>query len=218
MTDKSFGINNVKRPTKDSSNWYTIEQQSFTIEKDSYILDEFRRDFPHVNVLDFEQLKLVLSRSKKLQEWYALVSIKFTDSIQLPVAYKDLFSPLEYKQYFKDIQEYKSNLARESEEIEKLSSKFTEDLNEIKGKYSELNKQIIDKNKFYPIITLNGQDIPLSLQLEIEQYTPKTGDITQQRSLYGREMLINYKRSLIEKVQKEPDTNILDLIEEMKLK
>lgn len=218
MTKKTFGIEDVKRPQKDDSNWYTIEQQSFSIGKDEFILDEFKKDFPHVNVKDFEQFKLVLSRSKKLQEWYSLVSLKFTDAIQLPVAYKDLFSASEYKEYFKDIQDFKQNLASESAEIEELSNKFSSDLKTIKLKYSKMNEEIIDKNKFYPIITMNGQDLPLSLQLEIEQYTPKTGDITQQRSLYGREMLINYKRCLIQKVKDDPEIEVLSLIEEMKLK
>jgi hypothetical protein len=218
MTEANMDISDIKRPGKDSENWYTIQQQSFTVDKSEYILEAFKKDFPHVKVADFDQLQLVLSRSSKLQEWYALKSLAFTDAIQLPVAYKDLFKPSDYKSYFEDIQEYKGNLAKESSEIELLSNKFTEDLNKIKDRYKKLNDEIIDKNKFYPIITINGQDLPLSLQLEIEQYTPKTGDVTQQRSLYGREMLINYKRALIQKVQEKPEIDVLELIEGMKLK
>jgi hypothetical protein len=218
MTETYIDLKDVNRPTSDSENWYIIEQQSFTIDKEDFILSEFAKDFPHVKVKDFQQFELVLSRSSKLQEWYALASLKYTDSIQLPVAYKDLFKPSEYKEYFKDIQEYKSNLAGESAEIEKISAQFKKELNKIKNKFKDLNDKIIDKNKFYPIITMTGQDLPLSLQLEIEQYTPKTGEVTQQRSLYGREMLINYKRTLIEKVQADPDLDVLQLIENMKLK
>lgn len=207
----------VKRPTKDQENWYVIEQQSFTISKEQFILDEFSKDFPHLKIDSFEKFQLVLSRSVKLQEWYAFASLKYTDSIQLPVAYKDLFDPNEYKTYFDDMQRYKSNLASESAEIEKLSSKFNNDLKIIKDKYKSLNDKIVSENKFYPILTVTGQDLPLSIQIEIEGYTPKTGDITQQRSLYAREMLINYKRSLIELVKNKPDIDVLSVIESNKV-
>lgn len=211
-------INDVKRPKKDSDNWYVIQQASFTIDKQDFILRKFREDFPNLNVLDYAQFELVLNRSAKLQEWYSITSLLYTDSIQLPVAYKDLFNPSEYQGYFKDMQVYKNNLAKESLEIEKLSSKFKSDVNNIKKKYFNLNKEIIDKNKYYPIITLNGTQLPLSIQIEIEKYTPKDGDITQQKSLYAREYLINYKRFLIEKVKQNPEIDILGLIEEMQVK
>jgi hypothetical protein len=215
--ENKYGIN-VERPTKDSENWYTIQQESFTIDKKEFVLNKFKEDFPSHNVLDFDQLEKVLTRSSKLQEWYSTVCLLYTDSIQLPLAYKDLISPKEYKEFFKDIQEYKDNLALESKEIEILSKKFSDDIKTIKNKYKKENDIIIDRNKIYPIIILNGSDLPLSLQIEIEGYTPKTGDITQQKSLYARELLINYKRSLIEHVKRDPDVDILGIIEDLKTK
>lgn len=208
----------VKRPTKESDNWYVIQQESFTINKEDFVLRKFREDFPKLDVLDYAQFELVLNRSAKLQEWYSITSLLYTDSIQLPVAYKDLFNPTEYQGYFKDMQKYKGNLAKESLEIEELSSKFKQDVKDVKNKYYKLNKEIIDTNKYYPIITLNGTQLPLSIQIEIEKYTPKDGDITQQKSLYAREYLINYKRFLIQKVKENPDIDIIGLIEEMQVK
>jgi len=207
-----------KRPAKNSDNWYTIQQESFTIDKKEFILNKFKEDFPNLTISDYNQFELVLNRSSKLQEWYSIISILYTDSIQLPVAYKDLFEPEEYKGYFKDMQDYKSNLAKESAEIEELSKEFDEKLKVIKERYKNKNNQIISQNKYYPIITLNGNDLPISIQIEIESYTPKTGEITQQKSLYSRECLINYKRSLIELVKRNPEVDILEVIEEMKIK
>lgn len=208
----------IKKPTKDSDNWYVIQQESFTIDKNDFILTKYNEDFPKSKIDNYDMFELVLNRSSKLQEWYSLVSLQYTDSIQLPVAYKDLFKPEEYKGFFKDIQSYKNNLAKESAEIEELSNKFKKDVNIIKQKYFNKNKEIVDSNKFYPIITMNATQLPLSIQIEIESYTPKTGDITQQKSVFAREYLINYKRSLIEFVKTNPNVNIEEVIEEFRVK
>lgn len=203
----------IEKPSSDSDNWYIIQQGSFTIDKKEFVLNKYNEDFPHVKIDNYDTFELVLNRSTKLQEWFAHASLAYTDSIQLPVAYKDLFEPEEYNKFFDDTQEYKNNLALESAEIEELSAKFDRDLKLIKNKYKQLNDKVVARNKFYPILLLNATYLPLSIQIDIEGYTPKTGDVTQQKSLYAREYLINYKRGLIEHVKNNPDVDVLDLIE-----
>lgn len=208
----------MERPEPDQSGWYYIKQQSFTINKDDFILERFNEDFPHLKVNDIKQFELVLSRSTILQDWYAKTSLIYTDSIQLPVAFKDLFKPDEYQGYFKDMQQYKNNLAKQSGEIENASKEFTKKVDLINDKYKKLNDIIIASNKIYPILTLTGQLLPLSIQIEIENYTPKTGDVTQQRTVYAREMLINYKRALITKLKDDESIDVLQLIEDNRVK
>lgn len=219
-TNDYFDFDNVivNKPGPDQQNWYTIEQQSFTINKEDFILEKFKEDFPKFRIKDFEQFKLVLSRSEKLQDWYSKTSLLYADSIQLPVAFKDEFEPDEYQGYFRDMQKYKETLAKESYDIQKLSEVFDKDLVKIKEKYRNDLEKIVNSNKLYPILTLKSIEMPLSIQIEIENYTPKTGDVTNQKTLYAREMLISYQKALIDLVKNKPEIDIIQVIEENKVK
>lgn len=208
----------VKQPSKDESGWTVIEQQSFTIDKKDFILKEFYKDFPNLVIKDFKQLSGVVSRSRKLSEWYSRASLLYADSIQLPLAFKDEFSPEQYKRYFKDMQSYKENLALETLEIQKTSERFKKETDAIHEKFRKINQELIEKEKIYPILTLNKSDLPISTQIIIEDYTPQTGDITQKRSAYAREILINYQKALIDLVKKEPKVDIQRVIDEMSTK
>lgn len=208
----------VKYPSSDINDWYTIEQQSFTVDKGEYILKEFSKDFPGFKVDDFQYLLKVINRSKTLREWYARTSLLYANTVQLPVGYKDLFEPNQYLKMMEDMTSYKNNLVKESEEIEKISNEFTNNINNIRDKYRSLNEQIVSKNKLYPILTLTGEDLPLSIQMEIEGYSPATGDISNSQKAFSKELLIQYKRALINKVKENPNIDIVKVIDANRLK
>lgn len=218
VTNYDFGNVSVTTPSTDESGWYVTEQQSFTIDKGEFMLKEFAKDFPKFKVNDYDVLQRVVGRSTKLQEWFQKTSLLYADSIQLPVSFKELFSPKDYNRFYKDILSYKTVLAQESAEIEELSKKFSTDLKEIKKKYKDKTDKIIGKEKVYSILSMNSSDMPISLQIEIEGYTPVTGDVTQKRRMYGREMLLKYQRSLIKLVNDDPLVDIDAIIEENRVK
>jgi hypothetical protein len=208
----------IEEPSKDESSWTVIEAQSFKIDKGDFILKEFKKDFPNLKIRDADHLVRVVSRSEVLNEWYAKTSLLYADSVQLPLAYKDQLSPIEYKEFFSDTSLYKKNLALETDEIQQLSKTFKEEAQIIRDKYKKLNDDIISKNKMYPILVLNKNQLPISASIMIEDYTPKTGDITMKRNAYGREVLISYQKSLIQAVKNKPDIDILAVIKEMSTK
>jgi hypothetical protein len=208
----------IEEPSKDESSWTVIEAQSFKIDKGDFILKEFKKDFPNLKIRDADHLVRVVSRSEVLNEWYAKTSLLYADSVQLPLAYKDQLSPIEYKEFFSDTSLYKKNLALETDEIQQLSRTFKEEAQIIRDKYKKLNDDIISKNKMYPILVLNKNQLPISASIMIEDYTPKTGDITMKRNAYGREVLISYQKSLIQAVKDKPDIDILAVIKEMSTK
>jgi hypothetical protein len=206
---------NVEAPSKDEDNWTVIQQQSFTIDKGEFVLNHFKKDFPKMKIKDYDQLLKIISRSKKLSEWYSKVSLLFADSIQLPLAFKDKFDPNEYQQLFSDIKNYKENLALESADIQRESAVFDQTILKIRNKYKKLNDVIINKNKVYPILTLTKEKLPISAQIQIEDYTPKTGDVTQKKTAYAREILIQYQRALVDLVKENNDVDILAVIDQM---
>lgn len=208
----------IQQPSKREADWYVIKQQSFKINKEQYILKQLEKDYPHIKVVDYNQFNNLLSRSKKLQEWYSLVNIMYADSVQLPVAFKEMFEPDEYQRYFDDLQSYKKSLADESTMVEIKTREFNNDLNDLRKEYQNERNEIVNKNKYYPILTMTKQQLPLTIQLQIENYSPKDGDITQRRDQYAQEMLISYKKALIQKVKNNPELDIIKLIDEMQEK
>lgn len=215
-----FDINGLKvnKPAKNKDGWYTIQQQSFTIDKGSFLVNEFNRDFPNFKCKDIEQLNDIVSRSSGLKDWFRCASLKFVDSIQLPVSLKDRIDPSEYQTYFEDMQAIKNNLALKSAEIEKASLIFNKRINSITKEYEDKNKVIKSRNKIYSILTLTKEDLPLTLQFEINGYSPKVDDIVKERSSYGSELLVEYQRVLIDRLNEDPEVDIDQLINENRLK
>jgi hypothetical protein len=215
-----FNINglSINKPSKNKDGWYTIQQQSFSIDKGSFLVNEFNKDFPNFKCNDIEQLNDIVSRSTALKEWFRSASLKFVDSIQLPVSLKDKIEPSEYQTYFEDMQSIKDNLAKKSAEIEKASVKFNNELKSITNEYENVIKNIKSKNKIYSILTLTKEDLPLTLQFEINGYSPKVDDVVKERSSYGSELLVEYQRVLIDKLNEDPDVDINQLINENRLK
>lgn len=218
VTIYDYGKISVTTPQTDESGWYVTQQQSFTIDKGDFMLEQFSKDFPKFKVTDYDVLQRIVGRSTKLQDWFQKTSLLYADSIQLPVAFKELFNPEDYNRYYKDILNYKQILADESAEIETLSDKFTKELNEIKLKYKQKGEQILGKEKVYKVLSMNSSDMPISLQIEIEGYTPVTGDVTQKRRMYGREMLLKYQRALLQLIKDDSSIDIDAIIDENRVK
>lgn len=216
--DKDLVIKVDSPKPDEESKWYVVQQQEFKIDKEEFILEKYNKDYPNFKINDFRKLLRIVSRNEKLQSWYAKTSLLFADTIQLPLAYKDLFLPDEYKEMFTDISMYKKNLAKESEEIQTLSNKFNKDLEEIQDRYKNKNKDLLSKNKYYPIITMNSNKLPLRIQLQIEDYSPQTADVVEKRKVFAREMLINYKRALIKYVSENENVDVFELIDSQILK
>lgn len=217
---KGFSVNglNINKPSKNKDGWYTIQQQSFTIDKGEFLVSEFNKDFPNFKCVDKEQLDDIVSRSSALKDWYASAALKFVDSIQLPVSLKDKIEPDKYQTYFNDMQSIKSNLAEKSEKIELASRKFNKELDIIKDEYDKQINKIKQKDKIYHILTLTKEDLPLTLQFEVNGYSPKVDDVVKERSSYGAELLVEYQRVLIDKLNDEPEIDIVSFINDNKLK
>lgn len=208
---------NIEQPTSDSENWYVIKQQSFTINKEEFLVDKFNKDFAKYSVKDFDQLKDICNQSIYLRDWYAKTSLLYAQSIQLPVFLKEIVSAPEYEGLANKLQQYNSIIAKKSREIEELSSKFDKDRDNIESKYHK-EYSLLLKDKIVRILCMTIEDLPILLQLEISNFTPSTKDSAPNRSSYGRELLLNYQRTLITLVKDNPDVDIDSIINEMRSK
>lgn len=220
MDNTNFEINGiiVSKPTKNKEGWYSIKQQSFTIDKKQFLLEEFNKEFPNFKVSDYKLLEDVITRSSVLKTWYTAASLRYVDTIQLPVSLKNKINPDKYQEYFNDLQSIKTNLSEMSAEIEVVSDKFRNTISSIKNNYEQKISEIKRKNKIYSILTLNKEDLPLTLQFEVSGYSPKVDDVVKERVSYASELLIEYQRSLIDLLEKEPNIDIDSVIDNNRTK
>lgn len=210
------GINvSVEKPDKDDQNWVTVQQQSFTIDKSSFMLEKFKSDYSYVDVKDYDQLLDVVNRSAILKDWFSKVSLEYANSIQLPLSIKDFYSPDEYQQQFTDIQEYRKNLSSQSYEIESAAQDFDVKVRLINRKYSDLNQKILKRSRMLPVLTMTIEQLPITLALLISKYRVSVDDDTNKTRIYARELLIQYQRSLLKVLNEHPGVDAQDLIYEL---
>lgn len=68
------------------------------------------------------------------------------------------------------------------------------------------------------VISMNTTELPLTLQLAIENFTPANDVNSPNKKAYARELLIRYKLELIKMIKNDPSININLVIESMQEK
>jgi len=207
----------VELPSVDSDNWFVSKTQSLSISKDEYMLKAFNSEFPNLAITSFSQLSDLVSRSSALQDWYAIESAKYIKLVELPAFLSNSVTPAKFSTIRDSLSQYNKINSDEGKQIKALSEKFDSDLKAIRN----ASKAKIDKLCSDPIIRIliiKTNEMPLSLQIKINNYTPKTDDVTQSRDRYAQELLYNYQRSLIKLVDEKPDVDIEKIINRLKLK
>lgn len=208
----------IDLPSLDSEEWYTVKQESYTLDKETYIEDKFREDFPQIQVKDHDQIISLVSRNRKLQTWYAKTAILYAADIQVPVFLKEELTPEEYLQQKENILKIKKIIAKYSLEKERISAELTAKISKLDEVANAEVDKIIGKDPIQHILNLDASALPLSLSLAIDNYTPVKGDVTIKTRQYSREVLINYKISLIQKVKSDPNFDVFKFTEESGLK
>lgn len=207
----------VDIPQSDEKSWFITNSQSISVPKDVFMLDAFKRDFPQFDIKDFKTFTSILSRSVALQDWYSIQSGNFIRTIELPSFLSEVLTPMKYNSIKGSLSSYNKVLSTEGKAIKELSDKYDSDIKKIKENTSKSILSIIS-DPVVRVLIMNSSEMPISLQIKIEDYTPKTEDITQSRDRYAQELLHNYQRSLIKLISEKPDVNIDSVINGLKVK
>lgn len=208
---------NIDIPVADEKEWFITKSQKISITKDAFMLRAFNEDFPQFSVKDFSDLVSLVSRSVALQDWFALQSANFIRTIELPGFLSDVVKPEKYNSIKESLSSYNKALAEEGKQIKALSEKFDEDLKRIKNNTSKVVSSILS-DPIVRVLTMKTSEMPISLQIKINNYTPKTDDVTQSRDRYAQEMLFSYQRSLVKLIGDKPNVNIDSVINGLSLK
>lgn len=195
--------------------WLIINDELYRPDRSAFILEKFNESFPHIDVKnDAKLIYSLCSRSSSLSEWLAQVNLEYASIQNEPTFYRDYIEPKRYEKVSKELTEYSRKVKLRAEEELKAAEEFRLKMDLINKKYSNI--------KFtYPesrVISMNTTELPLTLQLAIENYTPADDSTPNQRA-YARETLINYKLTLIDLINsKDSSFDINIAIEANKLK
>lgn len=190
--------------------WNCSLDKNYLPDKNEFIEQAFEKTFGQE--LDAETIYKLVGRNQAVQEWLAETNAKFEISVQCPQYYKGLMSDEDYKRLNKDINSFNQLNTDQSQEIEKASIKYKDEIKKISEKY-EAKKSEITKNPTVKVLTLDSTKLPISLSLAIENFTPQDLTDSATKKAYAREILIRYKQLLLEEINNGKDVELL--IEEM---
>jgi hypothetical protein len=226
----NFDINGIKLSVNDATesldNWTVKKSEVVMYYKEEVIVKSFQAAFPHISLLGdsyedkFQFIGGLVSRNDKLLEWFSLEKLKYSDLAQLPSYLKDLIEPKK----FSELQEKVSNVNRT---ISYYSARRSVAAKEYQQKLKDIDNEMILKvnsikgeDKIIKVLTLTSQSLPLSMAAALERYNTNSSDadFADKKKLYVRELLTNFKVSLLKLIKEDPDIDIDLIISELSLK
>jgi hypothetical protein len=209
----------VKLPDETLDNWVVVKQQSIKYVKGDIILEKFNKDFPHAVVDSYDVICELASRSTKISEWLVNANTVYSELAEMPLYLDGLVEPKIYKGLTHDIQRINETIGSFSQSRQQLAEKYKNELKVLEKKEKEAINKIKGDNKFLRVLTLNTTSLPLTLQLMINGYSPSNSENLQEsQKVFAREMLINYKVSLIKKIIEDPNFKVDTVIDDNQLK
>lgn len=206
--------------------WVVKESEVYTYSKSDVITEAFIKDFPHISLLGknndekFEYISRLVSRSKSLNVWFSMKKLEYSELAQLPKYLTDLIKPKEFKAIQNDISRVNRVVSDYTEARVEINKQYKRTIEaNIDSMNDEINK-IIKSNPVTKILTLTTQSLPLSMIANIEEFNTKTSDTNfeEKKSLYAKEMLTQFKISLLKLIKENPYIDIDQVIDHLKLK
>jgi hypothetical protein len=202
---------------EDNSKWYIVADEAYRPDREKFLIDKFNKEYQIPGVNGIDKLYALCSRSKALNTWLAFANAEYASTETVPTYYKDLVNKEVYNESQKTLTELsKINKLRADEEA-KAAAEYSKKLIEINEKYSRRQSPLL-QNKIIKILNMKSTDLPLTLQLMIENYTPADVTTAPDRRMYGRELLIRYKMSLLNILNNNADVDIDAIIAELSVK
>lgn len=201
----------------DSTNWKTIQDQSYRPDKQQFMLDKFRNDFPNQSISNYEMLANIASQNDMLGDWYSKTNLLYRKDIEVPRYLTKAISPEEYAKLEDNIVKYSEKNSLESMEIQKEASKYDAKIAEIRAKYNKERKEL-RTNSTIKILTLSVKELPLTCTIAISNFTPGAEESAPTSKAYAREVLINYQLGLLKIIKENPDIDIDKIIQGLRTK
>lgn len=204
-------------PSTETNNWFGTQADEYRPDKEQYFLNKFTLDYPElaVNIDGFEMLSKLASRSNILRDWWVNTDSDYVLSVKVPVYFKNLIEPKEFSKLQSIIGNISSLQKKKVDEQKVCVEKFKKEYQSIecKQEYQKIDA-LRNSNPKLIILTMTSNQLPLSISMRIEKYTP-IDDTMPTKSAYAREALITYKMSLL-KLIKDKNLNNEQILEVIK--
>lgn len=220
------GIIEFEEVGVNEDDWITIKSQSVSFDKCSFFVDAFRRDYPAFNLLGsndvekFDFLAEACGKSPTFRNWFASVSIKYSDTTQTPLFLKNRVAPDEYKVLMDQVLVIKNELSQIVKSRNDLAIEYNRNLTRLKEQEDRIVSRLIGQNSTLKILYLNSECLPFSIQLKIQGYNPQNvdTDITTSKRRLTQEYLAKFKIALLDLVKEKPEVDIDALLDELAVK
>lgn len=204
----------IDMPSTNPNDWLITRENSLRPERGEFVLKEFRRQYPSIKVKDIEQMYKVCARSQLLSNWLSLVNADYVQDVKIPGYARNIISSTDIENSRKIIDEINNINKNKSAAIKKAADTFKETLDNIEN--DEAYKLPTNVDKITKILILNTSDMPVSLQLAIENFVPASNDNFPDTKSYARELLFQYKKSLLTMVKNDSSIDIEGVINKAK--
>lgn len=193
----------------DPKSWKTIQQEDYRPDRNDFILKAFKKKFPkHANAVNsIETVNNLASRSKTINNWLVSAGIEYVLEVQAPQYLKDLVDPKEYKDASEDLAELNKLATKRSLEEQLVVKEYKDKIAKIEEKYDKLTESA-KKSNVVKILSLNSTSLPITLQLMIENYSPSVTSSSPDKKTYAREILVNFKISLLKYFTKKENKDV----------
>lgn len=213
----------IEQVSTDPDDWKTIEMENYKPDRDQHILDKFIEDHPDIALPkgdDDSKVSLIYalcSRSSALAEWLQNANASYALEATLPRYIEGIVSPKVFTEAEKALTKI-SNLQKARSVAESAANaKYKTDMAIAKKTFDD-NSAKLKTNNVIKILNVKSTDLPITLQLAIENFVPASDANSPDKKTYAREVLLNYRLALFKFISENPSADIDLVISSMRLK
>lgn len=194
-------------PDVDSNSWLGLAQQEFIPNKEEYVVKRLVEEFPPGKDLDYDKFMALCSRSSYLSDKLAAINVEWSLSIKVPEYFKGLITKEERRDIEGYLQEHKAKLNKITYEKDMLSKEYKANIKLLEDQ-EKIHIKDLRQSNIFEIMTLQQNQLPLSIQMAIVNYVPVSDDTSVSSKVFAREALINYQLSLFKFVKKHDKAQV----------
>lgn len=175
---------------------YFVPYKTDQVTRDDYIISCWNRKFPDQKLEDIKRIQEFITSSEALQEWYSMIMANYQINVNMPDYLKDLIPVEDFNKVKIKFDRYKQRQSLKSESINKVALRMQNEIEKISKEF-EKDEEELKKDPLLYILTLNRSHLPLDLQSEIINFTPKDAEDPVTKKQFSKEKVINFQKDLI---------------------
>lgn len=195
----------IDLPDVNPDNWYVVQDERYRPDKDSYIENKFREEWPNVDIKGIEQVYKLASRSTSINIWLAGANAEYSKVANIPTFYKDLVSGDEFKSASDVLTNVGKTESERALKLQEAARTYEANCKKINSEADLLIKNKVSGNKLAQILMIRSNMLPINLSLAIDNFTPIDAEGAPDTRAYARELLVKFKTSLIKHLRDDKE-------------